>query len=424
MKKSLAKNSFFYMFYNVLNMVFPFLTSMYVARVLTSASIGEVAYANNIVTYFSILAFLGIPTYGLREIAKARNNQEELSRVYSELFVINGISTIVFSLAYYVTILVIPRFHENLVLHLIVGLTVILNMLNNSWLYDGLEEFKFVAIRNAIFKVVMFGVLVIWVRTTDDVLPYAFISILGTAGNNIINVAYARKYVQFRCKDLNLKRHMKPIMMLVIVNLAIEIYTLVDTTMLGAFSTKEQVAFYSYASKINKILLQITNTFTMTIVPRLSFYRKENMIEEYNDLLTKGLKIILLVAIPLVIGVQFTANFIITKLYGDTFILSAAIEKMLSFVVLISPIGYLLGSRVLLVNSGESKMVIAVSAGAVTNIILNWFLIQKYDTLGAAVSSVIGEVVVMTMYLYIGNGFYKLSQWKKSALCYAGGGYS
>lgn len=123
-------------------MVFPFITSMYVTRILSPASIGEVVYAQNIVSYFAILAFLGIPTYGLREIAKARNDHEELSKLFSELFVINFISTVVFSFMYYGLILLVPAFSNNLVLYLVVGLIVILNMLNISWLYDGLEEFR------------------------------------------------------------------------------------------------------------------------------------------------------------------------------------------------------------------------------------------------------------------------------------------
>ena len=89
MAKSLIKNSFFYFAYSALNMIFPFLTSIYVARVLTPSSIGEVAYAQNIVTYFAILAFLGLPTYGMREIAKARNNSIELNKLFSELFINN-----------------------------------------------------------------------------------------------------------------------------------------------------------------------------------------------------------------------------------------------------------------------------------------------------------------------------------------------
>ena len=136
MQKSLVKNSVFYMFYNLLNMLFPFITSIYVARILLPASVGEVAYAQNIVSYFSVLAFLGIPTYGVREIAKVRNNKKELSIVFSELFIINGISTFFFSAAYYFFVISVVAKNSNLLLYCVVGLTVILNMLNISWFFD------------------------------------------------------------------------------------------------------------------------------------------------------------------------------------------------------------------------------------------------------------------------------------------------
>lgn len=116
MQKSLVKNSVFYMFYNLLNMLFPFITSIYVARILLPASVGEVAYAQNIVSYFSVLAFLGIPTYGVREIAKVRNNKKELSIVFSELFIINGISTFFFSAAYYFFVISVVAKNSNLLL--------------------------------------------------------------------------------------------------------------------------------------------------------------------------------------------------------------------------------------------------------------------------------------------------------------------
>ena len=95
-KKSLSKNSIFYLIYTVLNVLFPFLTGVYVARVLLPDAIGEVAYAQNIAQYFVVFAFLGLPTYGLREIAKARDDKQELNKLYSELLSINFISTTIF----------------------------------------------------------------------------------------------------------------------------------------------------------------------------------------------------------------------------------------------------------------------------------------------------------------------------------------
>ncbi len=416
MNKSIAKNSIFYFIYNVLNMVFPFISSMYVARILTPNSIGEVALAQNIVSYFSILAFLGIPTYGMREISKNRNNQKELNRLYSELFTINLISTIVFSILYYGLIFAYPRFRESFALYSLVGVTVVLNMLNISWLYEGLEEFGYISKRNAIFKLLMLCLLIVLVRDEHDIISYAAINVVGVAGNNLINVFHSKRYVSVSFSKLNLKRHMRTIFMLVSVNLAIEIYTLADTTMLGLLSTNEHVAFYTYASRVNRIFLQVTNTITMVLVPRISFVYKENNYVEFNRLLTKGLKVILIFSIPMIIGIQFTASFVFTKIYGLEYISSSVVERILSFILIVSPIGYLLGSRVMLVSENEKKMFLCVSFGAIINIIGNYILIQSLNEYGAAIVSVISELVVMIMYLFQGRKVFKLEKYSDTLI--------
>ena len=414
MQKSIAKNSVFYLINNSLNMLFPFVSSMYVAHILTPASIGDVTIAQNGVAYFSILAFLGLPTYGMREIAKYRNDKEELNKLFSELFIINFISTIVFSSLYYGTILVIPKFRELLAMRLLVGFTVILNMLNISWLYEGLEEFGYVSKRNTCFKIIMLILLLVFVRDDSDAMIYAGINVIGVAGNNIINVIHSRKYVKPQLKGLNFKRHMKTIFLLVTVNIAIEIYTLVDTTMLGMLSSNEHVTYYAYGSRVNRILIQVTNTITMVLVPRISYEFKEKNFKEFNRLLTRGLKTIIVFAIPMIIGIQFTAQFLFIKLYGSNYISSSIVERILCFVIIISPIGYLLGSRVMLVSSNEKKMIFCVGIGAIVNILGNAILIPHFNEYGAAIASVISEIVVMVLYINQGRKIYKLDDYFSS----------
>lgn len=408
-EKSIAKNSIYYAIYNALNVIFPFLTGMYVARILLPSAVGTVAYAQNIAQYFVILSFLGIPTYGEREISKVRYEAEERSKVYSELLVINFISTCVFSALYLILILSVPSFRHNLSLYLVTGGAIALNALNNEWLYDGLEEFKFISIRNIIFKALCFVLLVLLVRKPEDYIKYALITVLGTAGNYILNVAYAPKFVTFTTHNLNLKRHMKSILLLVVVNLAIELYSLVDVTMLGALTNSKNVAYYSYASKINKIFVQVVNSFTIVIVPRLAFYYKEGKEGEFNRLLSKTLETIFILGIPLVAGIQICATDAIRLLYGNAFLPSANVLRILSWVLIISPVGYLLGSRVLLVTNHENTMVLCVGIGAVVNIIGNSLLIPRYVEYGAAIASVFSEIIVMVVYVNFGKKYFHIS---------------
>jgi len=411
--KSLTKNSFFYLLYNVLNVIFPFITGMYVTHILLPDNIGLVETAKNFVQYFVIFSFLGIPTYGLKEVAKNRNNKEKLSKIYSELMIINFISTVLFCCIYLVLLFLIPKCVENLKLYLIVGISLILNVFNNAWLYEGLEEFKYISIRNLIFKVVSFIILIIFVKSPNDYLVYASITVIGTAGNYILNIVNSSKFVKFTLKDLNLKQHMKSIIYLVVVNLAIEIYSLVDVTMLSMFCDNDTVAFYSYGIKIYKILLQVVNTFTMVLVPRIALYYKEKNIKEFNSLLTKTLKIIIIITIPMIIGINFTSSYLITMIYGEQYIRSAKVLNIVATILLISPIGYLLGSRVLLVTNNEKKMVIPVSIGAICNVIGNYFLINKYKELGAATASVFSEFMVMAIYVILGKKYFKLNSLKQ-----------
>lgn len=412
--KSLTKNTIFYIMYNILNIVFPLLTGIYAARILLPDSIGLVESAKNLVQYFVILSFLGIPTYGLREISKYRNNKNQLNKVYSELMIINFISTLLFWTVYNSLIFVIPNYDSNLNLYLIVGLLIFLNFFNNSWLYEGLEEFKFISIRNLIFKTLSFILLILFVKTENDFLWYASITVFGTAGNYLWNIINAKKYVKFQFKNLNIKRHLKSIMFLVFVNLAIEIYTLVDVTMISFLCEKSNVAYYSYGIKIHRILIQFINTFTMVIVPRISLLYKEKQYEEYNALLTKTLKIILLLSIPIIIGIWFVSDYAICLLYGNNYITSAYVIKILSLSLIISPIGYLLGSRVMLVTDNETKMIIPVSLGAITNVILNLILIPKYNEIGASIASIVGELVVMITYMLYSRKYFLLNNVSKT----------
>lgn len=422
MQKSLAKNSVFYLLYNVLRIAFPFFTGIYVSRVLLPESIGTVAAAQNLTQYFVIFAFLGIPTYGLREISKTRNNPKEKNKVYSELFVINLISTVVFTCFYLAIVLSVNAYRDNLYLYLITGISIALNAFDITWLYEGLEEFKFMSVRSLVFKAVSFCFLIFFVKTEQDVLLYALVTVVGTAGNSIVNMIYAPRFACLSFKDLNLRRHMKSIMYLVVVNLAIELYSLIDITMMNFICSKDCIAFYKYGRSIESILMQIVNTFTMVLVPRISFYYKEKMFDEYYLLLSKGLKLIFLFALPMIVGLYYTSDFLMTCFYGNLYIASSHVLKILSLLLLISPIGYLLGSRVLLVANREKMMVIPVWIGAVVNVVGNTIMIPIFAEVGAAMASVLSEIIVMIVYVSFGKKYFKLvnvweSVWKIGIAC-------
>ena len=276
MTKSLKKNSFFNILYNAANVLFPLLTSMYVARVLLTDGIGRVAYAKNITSYFIIIATLGLPTYGVREIAKVSNDRTSTDKVFSELFSINALSTMISLILYLALILAVPRFHSEYLLFLCCGIQLVLNVFNIDWLYQGFEEYTYISIRSIAIKIFAFLCVIIIVKSKSDYIWYALISSLAVSANYIFNIIHARKYIKISFKNLNLRRHMKPLVILAASVFLSTAYSKTDITMLGIMSTESATGIYSNAHKIIDIVITLCASISAVFLPRLSYYYDTN----------------------------------------------------------------------------------------------------------------------------------------------------
>ena len=148
-----VKNS---IFYNVLlaisQVFFPLITFPYLARTLGPEHIGALNFAESMAKYFVMLAALGIPIYGVREIAKVHNNKEELTKRFTEIFAINIICTAGLSLFFFGSIFFIPQLYDQKVLFYWTVIYFVLQVFYLEWFFNGMNQFKFIAIRQFIIR--------------------------------------------------------------------------------------------------------------------------------------------------------------------------------------------------------------------------------------------------------------------------------
>lgn len=389
--KSLAKNAIFNIIYRVLNVIFPLISATYVARVLLPEGVGHVSYAQNIVSYFTMLAALGIPSYGTREISKCRDNQENTNCVFSELFIINGLSTIICTSAYLV--LILSRFSDDLHIYYICGLAILFNFINIDWFYQGKEEYAYIAVRSSLVKFLSIILLFIFVKGPSDYLKYALITCLATGGNYIFNIFHARKYVRFTFKNLKIKRHMKPIIYLVICVVAAELYSKVDTTMLGTMCNNQIVGFYTNAQKLIGLVNTLTTAISTIFLPRISYYFLKDR-KKYNECITLGLKIVSFFAVPAFIGIILVSDNLTYVMFGEAFMPASNTIRVLSSLILIKSFGDLLCYQVIISSGNEKKLFRSYLLAASLNIILNALLIPHFQQDGAAFASVASELLL------------------------------
>ena len=187
-KKSLMINSIYNVIYRILSILFSLISSAYVARILMAESIGKVSAAQNLVSYFTIFATMGIPTYGVQLIGKCQFKDDEKNKVFTELFIINFCLTLFCSILYYLTIGLLECFQTRRLLYMIAGVNILANFINVDWFYQGLQEYKYIAIRSLLIKFIALIMLVFLVKNSNDFIIYAGICSFATVGNYIFNL--------------------------------------------------------------------------------------------------------------------------------------------------------------------------------------------------------------------------------------------
>lgn len=397
-KKSFIKNSITNIIYKMINIIYPLITTAYISHVLMAENVGKVNFAMNIAQYFIFLAPLGILNYGTREIAKIRDNKKLTNEIFTELFIINFISTTICSISYYLLVSIVPRFSVNNELFLIFGFQIILNIFNIEWIYQGFEEYSYITVRSLIIKIISLFLIFAFVRHEQDYVVYCLVYVFGIAGNYILNMLHLHNYgIRFTKINLSFKKHLRPILILLCSTIAVEFYTLLDTTMVGILNGDKAVAYYTNSSRVSKIVISIVTSFSSVLLPHLSYFYAHDMQKEINNLVNIVTKVIFYLSVPLGIGLFCVADMVVMFFFGSSF--TPAIETLRISTILIYVLGLsnLFGSQILLTFAKEKQLLLATVTGAIINFTLNCLFIPIYAQNGAMVASIISESVVTLM---------------------------
>lgn len=379
----------------ILNMFFPIIVLPYASRILMPEGIGRVDFASSVISYFIMLASLGIPLYGIRECAKVRDDREKLTKVAQELFILNMLWTLVAYVILAACIAFVPKLYQEKELIMLTSLSILFTTLGVEWLYQAKEEYLYITVRSVIFKLISLGTLFLLVRTENDYMFYALILIISSVGSNILNAINARKIVSLRpVGNYDFKRHMKPILTLFAMNLAISIYANLDTVMLGFLTDDREVGLYSTSIKVSRAVITLVTSLGTVLLPRLSYFIEHSAREEFKRVVSKALYFIVFAALPSMVFLYVFADKIIDIMGGDLFAESTITMRILLPIVLIISLSNLIGIQILIPLGKEKLTMYSVMGGAVVNFTLNMLLIPIFARNGAAVASVIAESVV------------------------------
>ena len=383
--------------YTLINMIFPLITYPYISRVLSASGLGRVNFFTAVANYAIMFASLGLSTYGIRAIAKVRNDEELLSKTTKELVNINIIATLVVMLVYAMTVFFVPKFQRNLPLVVVNGIWIATTPWGMNWLYSGLEQYSYITKRTFAFKVFSLILIFIFVKSRNDYVAYAAILVFANVGAFLCNYLNAKKIIRPYRGKLNYKRHIRPTLLLFASVLAISVYTNLDMIMLGFIRDDYQVGLYTVAVKVQTILLALVNALSTVLLPRLSFYVSQKRYAEFNQILRKSMAIICIITISLTVFFIVSAPECIYILGGKGFMPATLSMQILMPILIVSGFSNITGNQILIPQGKDHAFMVAVVSGAVVAFGLNLILMKPLGAVGGSLATLGAEMVQMNI---------------------------
>ncbi|MDB4926274.1 flippase [Mucilaginibacter sp.] len=407
----MAKNYFYNLLLTLANLLFPILSFPYVSRVLGPEGIGKVQFVFSFSQYFAMIAGFGIPIYGMKEIARYKNDIEGRSRIFSELITIYLLTSICMSVLYLATIYTFPYFSVNRDMYKAGLLMVLLGCSYIEWMYTGMEEFKSIALRSVLFKVIGLVLMFVFVKKTGDYKLYLYLMMFSFLGNNILSFFLLRGKVKFMFWGLKLRRHLTPLLFIFGTTI-VAVMADIDTVLLGFLSNNKAVGLYTAAVKLSKISIPIVTSMGVILMPKIAKYFADGDMFNVQLTLNQTFRFLVFFGVPIAFGLALLAPDFIALFSGKQFLEATSSMRLLSVLPLIMGFSHFFLFLILVPSGRNREMFISEIGGLIISLALNFILIPSLQQIGSSIADVCSETVVILLYFYFINKHFSFTyQW-------------
>lgn len=397
-----VKNYLLSVLNTVLSLVFPIITFPYVSRVLGANNLGIINFAQSYGYYFIQFSSFGISSYAIREISKIRNDKEKLEKVGNEIFNLNAFFSFAGGLLYIFGVLLVTKFRLNWPIFIIYSLIVFTNFLTLEWLFQSFDDYWFTTLRSTIIRILSLIAVFVFVKERNDYVIYMFINTISEMGARFSALVYGKKtYINLRLRRvfLNFKEHLQAMFTLFVFRFVNGISSNLDKIMIGFFMVYSAVGVYSAGVKFVLMIAPIIETVGIVLFPTINIASNDSN-EKYEKVVKFNYDVILFMGIPMTVGFFLVSPQLIRLFAGKEYLGAITVSRIMSVVILLSPIGDLLGSKTMLVHNMDKELLRCSSVVAICNVVLNLIGIPLGGIAGASIASIISYLVSICLRLY------------------------
>jgi O-antigen/teichoic acid export membrane protein len=387
----IRSNLYYNVFFTIVNILYPVLLFSYVSRVVGPEIFGKLNFATALAAYFTLLGACAVAPYGSREIARAGRDNALVSKIVSELFSLNCISVMISLCLFLVLVFSVNKFQKDWLLFAITGINVVFCGISPDWFFQGTENYRSIALRNTFVKLATILCMFAFIKTRDDYLKYAAINAANTVAYFSIAMLICRKSVGIRFNLHGVGRHFRPLMFLTASLWMVSMYTFLDSVYLGFMADERSVGLYAVGMKINRMLITLIASIGAVLTPRISYYIEQQMHENYEAIIKRSFRLIVLLAVPVGALVFILAPQIVSLIAGDKFSQAIITLRIGTPLIPIVALANWLNVCLMVPNRRDREIFISSVCAAAVSVAMNIMLVPLLRYNGTAIASIAAE---------------------------------
>ncbi|MDE5642159.1 MAG: flippase [Muribaculaceae bacterium] len=394
--RSLGRNYALNAVNTVGGVVFYLITFPYSARVLGPEAIGQVNFYQSIITYISLISCLGIPLYGVREIARLAHKPAERSRTAVELLLLHLQLTAAAAVVIGLLCVAVPQIRADIPLFLVLSSSLLFAAIGCEWFFSGTEDFAYITVRGLCVRVAYAIVLFSCVHSPQDLLLYGALTVFGTYGSHVFNLMRFRRLSASPepLRGLQPWRHSRAVARVFGMTVASAIYINLNVVILGFISGDTAVGYFMGAMKIVTVPLGLLTALQTTLLPRTSALLATDRPDEYRAVLRKSMRFVWALGLPMGTGLALLAEPIVLLFCGEAYLPAAGVLRILGPALVLIAFVCVLNAAVFIPLAYEKAATAACLGGAAVSLAVNLLLIPSMSQNGAAWASLAAEGTV------------------------------
>jgi O-antigen/teichoic acid export membrane protein len=397
---SLKKNLVYNYILSASQVLLPIISIPYLSRILTPDGIGRVSFIDSFTYYFISIAEFGIVVYGMRAIARQRDDRIARGNLVAELLALHVVTSGIALLLYAIAVAFAWKHIQDIRLLLFSVSYLLVNFFACEWYFLGMEQFRYITLRSLATRLLGLGSIFILVKGPEDYYVYYGIIVTAAILNSLWNNYYLFKEVPVRFKGINWKQHIAYTKFTWLISLTYGITLLLDNVFLQLVSTAAAVGYYAFSMKIVRASTVLLTDSLLVFFPRIVALIREGNKAQLQAVVARNIQLMVFFAVPLSIGIFLLAEQLIVTFLGNQFMAAVTDVRILTLFPFLRTYNLFLSKQILIAYDQEKLYLRGLLVGGLCFMALSLLLSYYFADVGACWAIVGSEAITLVINYY------------------------